>query len=179
MNTIRLLRSLLPLLCLLNGMHSLAATVYKTVDENGVVTFSDTPPANEAAEEVQIDVQEGLSPEESAARLDEMRETTDRMAADRREREQHRAKLREMQASTAQSSVEPPQQAQSYPDTLYRDYYPVYPPYYRPPHHYPGRPPGYRPRPEHPIARPPIRPPGPPPGSSNSQLMRPLVSPRR
>ena len=170
---------LLPLLCLLNGTHALAATVYKTVDENGVVTFSDTPPATEAVEEVQINVQEGLSPEESAARLEEMRETTDRMAEDRREREQHRAELRESQARSAQASAEPPRQEQSYTGPLYTDYYPVYPPYYRPPHHYPGHPPGYRPRPEHPIARPPMRPPGPPPGSSNSQLMRPLVSPRR
>jgi hypothetical protein len=170
---------LLPLLCLLNGIHSRAATVYKTVDENGVVTFSDTPPATEPAEEVQIDVQEGLSPEASAARLEEMRETTDRMAADRREREKHRAELRETQARSAQVSAEPPRQERGYPETLYRDYYPVYPPYYRPPHHYPGHPPGYRPRPEHPVARPPIRPPVAPPGSSNSQLMRPLVSPRR
>ena len=87
MNPQKLTASVLPLLCLLACMHGVAATVYKSVDENGVVTFSDTPPDTDTAEEVQINVQEGLSPEESAARLEEMRETTDRMAADRCERE--------------------------------------------------------------------------------------------
>ena len=176
MNAHSLLRTALPLLCLLICTTGGAATVYRSVDENGVVTFSDQPPQDDtAAQRMDIDVQEGLPREEYESRLREMRETTDRMAADRREREKHRAELR-----TSQARAEPaPAREQPYPQTLYGDYYypyPIYPPYYRPPHHRPGLPPGYRPKPEHPIARPPLRPPT---GSSNSQLMRPIVSPRR
>ena len=127
---------------------ALATTVYKTVDENGVVSYSDTPPAEEVpVETVVIDVQTPELGETSQEQLEAMRETTDRMVADRQQREKHRAELRKQQVE----SQAPPQVVQytnpgSYSGT-YSGYYPY--PIYRP---------GHRPRPGHPIVRPPLRP---------------------
>lgn len=151
-------------------------TVYRHVDENGVVTFSDTPPAGEqAAETVNIVTPAAQDPDAYLDNLDAMRETTDRMAADRREREKHRAELREINERS-----QPPQDSRVVEYREYSDYWPVYG---GPVYTHPGRPPwrpGYRPRPEHPIARPPYRPapPGIQPGP-NSQLMRPILSNQR
>ena len=92
---------LIPLLFIIAVNASGQETVYRTVNEQGVVSFSDTPPAgDEAVEKVQIDVATPQAPDEYLERLEAMRETTDRMAQDRREREQHRASLR--QAGTVQ-----------------------------------------------------------------------------
>lgn len=149
---------------------SLATTVYKTVDENGVVSFSDTPTEADA-EVVKIATPPAQSPEKHLADLEAMRETTDRMAEDRREREKHRAELRQL---AAQNSI--PQ----YPvQPVSNDYYyPIYSPRYpgngRPPYH-----PGHRPEPEHPIARPPLLPDSGPVRPNNSQLMRPMLTPHR
>ncbi|EED32315.1 hypothetical protein NOR53_3353 [gamma proteobacterium NOR5-3] len=151
----------------------LAQTVYKTVEE-GVTTFSDSPPQTGAAEVLSIEVPPAADDGLLEERLAEMRETTDRMAEDRRQREQHRAELREIQQT---ASVPPP--ATEPTGTLTTGWEGSYwPGYVRP----------IRPRP-------PIRP-GPPvrpqplpasqtvPGWSvmqpgNSQLMRPVVSSRR
>ena len=185
---------------LLCAAPAVAETVFRSVDEHGVVTFSDTPPDGDAdVESITIDTPEAQSPEAARQRLEDMRETTDRMAADRREREKHRAEMRELQARS-----QPPAQTGYAPD--YYDDYPLYSGgradrrrYYGGGSYYGGTPwrPGYgskpwigdRPRPEHPIVRPPLRPgagyrPGhePQPNvnlGSNSQLMRPIVSPRR
>ena len=101
-----------------------SATVYKTVDENGVVSFSDMPPGDSASAEVlQITPALSKSPEEYLAWLDQMRDTTDRMAADRREREEHRAKLREVRARTAAYQV--PESQAAAPDRSVL--YPLYP----------------------------------------------------
>lgn len=161
------------------------ATVYKSVDEHGVVTFSDTPPADSStAEQLQIDTPPPSSTGEYQQNLETMRETTDRMAADRREREKHRADMREAQARTNAY-----QQPQAY-DRDYDDYddYSYVTSYRNKPgrgHNRPGRPPwrpGHRPKPEHPIVRPPHRPT--PnnkltrPTDNNAQLMRPMTSRR-
>ena len=94
------------LLALLCCVSSHAATVYKTVNEDGTTSFSDTKPVTDApVEKVKINVQESsLTPQEQQQRLDDMRETTDRMASDRMEREQQRAKLqaKQQQPSTSQ-----------------------------------------------------------------------------
>lgn len=151
------------------------ATVYKTVDENGVVSFSDAPPEDETATEtLEIDVPVAQSPDDYLENLEAMRETTDRMAADRREREKHRAELRERQEQNKVVPL-PSQPTQGYSD--YTTYYPTYP-VYRPRPGYPPWRPGHRPKPTHPIARPPVHPAYPGRGSANSQLMRPLVSPQ-
>jgi len=165
---------LVPLLLLLVSTAGLTTTVYKTVDKNGVVNFSDTPPEDQTALEVlQISPATPQPAEDHLERLATLRETTDRMAADRREREKHRAELNEIKART-QSYQEPVQ-----PDyTDYTSYYPIYGQRYRHTVGIPWRP-GFRPQPEHPIVRPPLRPGHEGIGSSNSQLMRPLVSSRR
>lgn len=159
----------LPALLLLNSAVALAATVYKVVDDNGVVSFSDTPQAQDA-EVVKISTPPLQSPEVTSANLEAMRETTDRMAEDRRERERHRAEQKMLAASTAAS--------QTRVQTIYNEYYPLssgsnrY--HGRSPYH-----PGHRPKPVHPIVRPPL---AMPEGNSfrplNSQLMRPML-PRR
>ena len=136
------------LLSVLWSASALATTVYKTVDENGVVSYSDTPPVEEVpVETLVIDVQAPQLSETAQDQLEAMRETTDRMVADRQQREKHRAELRQQQAQG-----QAPSQAVQYsnPDSytgISSGYYPY--PIYRP---------GHRPRPVHPIVRPPLRP---------------------
>jgi TolA-binding protein len=144
---------LLALLALLVAGPLSAATVYKTVDENGVVSYSDTAPASEQEAEVMvIDVPASQDSESAQEQLEAMRETTDRMVADRQQREKHRAEMRKLQAESEPQVIEYGAPADS--GGIYTGYYP-YPVY---------RPGGYRPRPTHPIARPPLRPrPGYPP----------------
>ena len=163
---------LLPLL-LICCTSAWGATVFRSVDENGVVTFSDTPPEGGVpAETMEIDTPPPQDPEAHAAQLDAMRETTDRMVEDRMARERHRAEMREIEART-QAYQAPPQPVYD----PYTSYAPVtYTRRYRGIHRPPWRP-GHRPRPEHPIARPPLRPVH-PPGGPNDQLMRPVVSSR-
>ena len=151
------------------------ATVYRTVDESGVVSFSDIPPDDGApTERLQIDAPTPSSTDEYVENLEAMRETTDRMAEDRRAREKHRAEMRELAART--EAYEQSQQPQV---IEYDNYLPTYAGgYYRPGHGH-GRPPwrpGYRPRPEQPIARPPQRPPNTRPTQGNAQLMRPITT---
>ncbi|WP_439107434.1 DUF4124 domain-containing protein [Congregibacter sp.] len=150
-----------------------AQTVYKTV-EDGVTTYSDSPPDSGPAEVLTIEVAPPADDGVLEERLAEMRDTTDRMADDRREREKHRAELRETQQTAAtQPAVSQPATG-SMTTSWQGSYWPGY-----------GRP--VRPRP-------PFRPikPGLPqqplpqnvPGWSvmqpgNSQLMRPVVSSRR
>jgi len=141
--------SVLPLLCCLPAF---AATVYKSVDENGAVTFSDTLPTGDVlVETVVIEEQAPPSADTSQQRLDDMRETTYRMVADRMAREKHRAELREM---NAQKRAPPaPQELDTYYDTpfVYTGYTGNHP--------YPPRGPWRHPhQPQHPIA-PPLRPP--------------------
>lgn len=155
------------------GAQAQGTTVYRHVDENGVVSFSDSPPGGEQeSETLQINTPTLQDPDVYLENLNAMRETTDRMAQDRRERERHRAEIRELNTSQRDST-----DTQVVEHREYEDYWPVYrsPVYGRP-----GRPPwrpGYRPKPEHPVARPPYRPSH--PGiiqGPNSQLMRPILS---
>lgn len=177
---------LIPLLLLLLVQGVAAqeqATVYKSVDEHGVVTFSDTPPANaEDAQQLQINTPPPSSTGEYQENLEAMRETTDRMAADRREREKHRAEMRELQART--NTYRQPSNNEA---IGYDNYITGYRNYTGGGHYKPGRPPwrpGHRPKPEHPIARPPQRPVNTRPTNNtrptdgNAQLMRPMTERR-
>jgi hypothetical protein len=141
----------------------LAATVYKSVDENGVVSYSDTRPEEDVdVETLVIEVQDPALTETEQQRLEAMRETTDRMAADRMAREQQRAELRQQRAR---------EQAVQAPPTYIIESggYPIYYPY-------PVRRPGWnRPYPTHPIARPPLRPSRPVPYSGGQDYPASLV----
>ncbi|HDY83006.1 MAG: hypothetical protein DRQ65_06950 [Gammaproteobacteria bacterium] len=147
---------LLPALLLMYCLPGLAATVYRTVDEHGVVSFSDIRPADDApVETLVIDARAPQVSEAQRQRLQDMRDTTDRMATDRMAREKHRAELRQLQAQT---------QAQyQYPSEYPVDYNPRYLGYssgYSGYYNYPARRPWkrrHRPKPVHPIARPPLR----------------------
>jgi len=149
------------LLALLCSVSSHAQTVYKTVNEDGTTSFSDTKPVTDApVEKVKINVQESsLTPQEQQQRLDDMRASTDRMASDRMEREQHRAELQAQQQQQQQTTSQQP----DYTD--YMGYSTGHSRY----SNYPVRRPGLTPVPTHPVARPPIR-----PGPS-----RPISRPRR
>jgi len=145
-------------LCLLALLHCLpgdAATVYKSIDDRGVVTFSDSPPVDGTfVETVEIDIPVSPDGGQTQPRLEDMRETTDRMAADRMAREKHRAEMRELQAKT-----EAMQTPQYYPAD---EYYPAvytggYYNYGYPPRRHYRR--GGHVRPEYPVGRPPLRPP--------------------
>lgn len=151
-----------------------SATVYKTVDEQGRVTFSDTPPAkDQPAETLQIPTGEPVSEAVYQQRLEDMRATTDRMASDRREREQHRAEQRlAAQRAARPSPSAPPGPAEPrYDSGIYPGYYPYplyrYPRYPHNPHH-----PHHRAMPPYyPVDEPTAR------GGlhRNSQLMRPIL----
>jgi hypothetical protein len=107
-----------------------AATIYKSMDARGRVTYSDQPPlASTVVEILEYSETAPTLAADDAARLVEMRETTDRMAADRREREASRTRIREQRVTTQIVQV----QQEPY-------YYPVYGrrlhrPIFRPPTH--------------------------------------------
>src|SRR6056297_2420120 len=136
---------LLTLLLPLCSLPLMAATVYRSVDADGAVAFSDTRPTDAPlAQKMHIDTPAPQPDALQHQRLEEMRETTDRMAADRMARERHRAELREL-AARAQT-----QWPHTEPDTIYtRPYRGSRHPfgYY-----------GLHPRPGHSSVRPPLNP---------------------
>jgi len=151
----------------------IAATIYKTVDENGVVQFSDVPPENDQAVEVlELRYDPATNDSESRQRLEDMRTTTDRMVADRHQREQHRATLRQLRREKYHRATvtDHPEPDVALPIPIYRPY----PGPWRPPRAYQY----YRDHKQHRLGQ----------GRSeqfssiryrNSQLMRPLVSRRK
>ncbi|MCB1705073.1 MAG: DUF4124 domain-containing protein [Halioglobus sp.] len=134
-------------LLLLCGLPVSAETVYRSVDESGAVSFSDTLPQGDVlVETIEIEVPPAAPGASTAERLRDMRETTDRMVADRMAREKHRAELRQMEAQSyaARSSQDTADIDDS--STVYPYYYP-----------YPVQRRWRNPkRPTHPVARPPL-----------------------
>jgi hypothetical protein len=91
---------LLPILVLLLCLPCTAATVYKSVDARGRVTFSDAPPPQAVTvEELVVEVQAAASPELYLARMAAMTEVTDKIAAARKEREKTRQVSRQREGS--------------------------------------------------------------------------------
>ena len=141
---------------LLLSMESMGTTIYKSVDAEGRVTFSDQPPPGDEV----VDVLEYREPGPTTSALDRerieaMREVTERMAADRREREADRARARAARQQAAPSSGYPGDTPEADYDRTYTGFYPAYRvrkprPGFRPPH---ARPPHVRP----PVARPPVQ----------------------
>jgi hypothetical protein len=142
-----------------------STTIYKSVDGQGRVTFSDQPPdRGEVVDILEYSEPQPRPPALDLQRIEAMREVTDRMAADRREREASRARAR----AARQSRDSIPAYNGDYDSSgdRYEDYYP-YRRYHsgfnpvrvihKPPGH---RRPGFRPHHPHPpIARPHPRPP--------------------
>tara|TARA_R110002110_G_scaffold330339_1_gene541603 strand:+ start:23536 stop:24069 length:534 start_codon:yes stop_codon:yes gene_type:complete len=169
-------RTCVTVFCMVCCSYSIGATVYRTVDENGVVSFSDTQPENHAGEveQLQIDVTDPQLSDADRQRLEDMRKTTDLMAADRREREQHRAELRQ-QALATQLAEQAAQEASDQPEYIryatgnygYNHHRP-----YRPWQHW-----HQPPKPFPPIAKPPLRPMG--KGLKLSPTHRTISVPRR
>lgn len=146
---------LLPALSLLCCTSVMSATIYKSVDANGVVTYSDTRPREDVlVETLVIEEREPPQGETAQQQLQEMRETTDRMVADRMARERHRAELRQLDREPAAEDTTP-ELAEYYTNPVVDTGYPVFP----------GWRPWHRPRPpypEHPGTRPPLLPLDPP-----------------
>ncbi len=114
-----------------------STTVFRSVDENGVITFSDTMPDNATSvETVELAVTPAADAETTARQLQEMRATTDRMVADRQAREQHRAKLRreQRQEQSLAAAMRREQDATLAAQRPQPYYYPTYTPYRRHPH---------------------------------------------
>ena len=136
------LRLILPLLLMIAPAH--ATTVYKTVDAEGKVTFSDQPPAaSQVAEILHFNSPEPVADHVLRERIELMRQATDRMVADRLAREAARAERRRVNPAPSTTVV--------YQDS---DIWPIY---RGRPHRPWVRPPGHRP----PSVRPPVHPPQP------------------
>ena len=104
-----------PTLVLLYCLPSLAATVYRTVDDKGVVSFTDIKPnSDNVVDTLIIDAQAPQLSEIEQQRLTEMRETTDRMASDRMARKKHRAEIRKLQSETQPQYQSPYEYQQNY-----------------------------------------------------------------
>jgi hypothetical protein len=131
-----------------------AQEIYRWVDANGVVNFSDKAPPAAAADTVVVDDTRpsNYDPEEDIYNVAAQAE---RMQALREEMEQERAARRERQQSA------PQQPAVQYEQGVRYGYPYLYPGYGRPPHRPPGKPPGggRPPRPE-PYETTTLRPPG-------------------
>ena len=103
-----------------------ATTVYRTVDQHGAVSFSDTPPLQTdiPAEELHIQTTGSRDDAATTERLAAMRETTERMIASRMARERHRAELRKLDAETelSRAAVDAPYRDENYgyyPEPVY------------------------------------------------------------
>jgi len=136
--------ALLLLLLLLPALSTRATTVYRSVDENGVVSFTDTRPQDaREVETLEINTPPAQPDDLQQERLEAMRATTDRMAAERRAREKHRAELRQLQARSQPQVVEYAPEPPTFVSGFWGGR-----------HFKPGT--GHRPG--HPVARPPLRP---------------------
>lgn len=117
-------------------------TVYKSVDADGTVTYSDQPAtAGELLETLELKTPESTtdSATESAARIEQMAKVTDRLKKDRQERD--KARLAEQELALARQQLAPPL---IYKEEHYHTNYPyrnrnLFRPHFRPygPHHKP------------------------------------------
>ena len=138
---------------LLTAVPAYAQEVYRWVDENGVVNFSDTAPAATAAD-VDILALENPTPasDDPGEDIYDVAGQAERMQALREEMAREREARRERQRESARPPV-------AQPSEVVRYGYPYnYPGYPRPPARPPGKPPG-RPTPE-PFDTSTLRPPG-------------------
>lgn len=182
-----------PLYLLLAGVLGLAplaasAQVYRSVDDQGQVTFSDTPPAGAVAVEP-VEIAPGPSAAQvqaSQERFEAERATLEALAEAREaERERaHAARMQRLQEEVLRAAINPPRPQPVAPEPRHLGYYDygtsIYPGY----PHFPGypvlphpRPPFHVPAPLHP--RPPfhVQVPPPRPKVLDSPLYNKRISP--
>ena len=97
-------------------------TVYRSVDHDGAVSFSDRPPMDAQSLPIRIEADDPPPSPEVAERREAIREVTEQMQADRHEREQERA----LAAAAAAEPQAPDYAPEHYDDP---DYIPIYYPY--------------------------------------------------
>lgn len=127
------IRITLPLLLLglwLAAQTVAQTTVYKVVDSDGNVTYTDTPPApgDSSVETLQLDVASPAQVPDSQALIDQLAATADRLKQDRLDREE--ARKQPQQTTVAPAPAYP---APDYDDSYYGPY-PFYPGIHRPGH---------------------------------------------
>lgn len=142
---------------LLAPLCAAAATVYRSVDANGTVSFSDRPPADVPAEQLQVDAKDPPPSPEVEARREAMRKLGAEMREDRLQREGL------VPPAAPASPVAGRNGDVDEGDRETRGYtgYPYYPGYPGYPGYPSWRPPGTRPPPWPPQAAPPIPRPNP------------------
>ena len=136
------------------------AQVYRSVDESGRVTFSDTPPEN-AVEVEPVEIAPGPSDEqvrESQARAEANQEMLDSLRTTRQEARDraHEERMQRLQEEALRASIKPPPQQPAEPNRRRWGYYgyglptyPGYPTYPVLPH---PKPPVHLPEPHKPVA---------------------------
>lgn len=135
MSNLPRLRPLLPtlLVLLLTGASVQAATVYKYVNAQGAVTYSDTPPVGVAYEEIDLPDSPAGNAEAHQAGVERMIETTDRLRADRQQRTEERRAERPAPTATYQPAPVLEREVYFYPGYRHPYYHqrprPAPPPY--------------------------------------------------
>jgi len=94
---------LLAAVALLTGspVYAGSQTVYQTIEADGSVSYSDTPPADQIATKLTVTYSSRMPTDADRQWLERIRETTDRIVSDRQSREAHRANLRKLEAEAA------------------------------------------------------------------------------
>ena len=93
----------IPLLCALLVTSSAYAETYRWVDENGVVSYSQTPPPSGQVETLEIRVPAGISSEEASKRLDGMRQQLEDRREDRKLAQEEKLKAKQEQQRRQQN----------------------------------------------------------------------------
>jgi len=137
------------MLLLFKTSHVLAGPVYKSVDAEGNVTYSSTPPKEATQSEKMNITSKGhsSSAKQDNTNIEQIKNLAGEMEKDRKQRQDDRtaADKKREEAQAKKAAEDAKRQAENQPEPEVR-YYPVYVPRrYRPGHH-PNRP--NRPRPE-------------------------------
>jgi hypothetical protein len=137
-----------------------AQQIYKSVDERGVVTYSQSPPPG-AVDSEPVEVAPGPSREAQEAARDRVQAQQQYVDEARDERLEREKAARERAAAEPPGQAKPESPAEA-ADPNAPGWYPGYPNRPGPPHRYPpveapgkGEHPAYRPRPDRPAPRPP------------------------
>lgn len=136
---------LIAVLCIVGHMviaPAHATRIYKSIDADGNVTYSSTPPADaKQIEKIAVPSNYDIdSTPSDTSNLDAIKAAAEELEADRLQRQEEREQARK---KSLEETPKPPEQ----PPEKEIHYYPVYPPYYYPGRPRPPRPPHYGPRP--------------------------------